>query len=66
MNNIRTYHTPEGWVVSDEGAWLPGVFESEETARMAASLSDKKLLCLSKTVNVIAARPISMEDLLDE
>jgi hypothetical protein len=36
---IRTYKISDGYVVSDQGTWVPGVYDSEETARLAGELT---------------------------
>lgn len=63
---INTYKVQDGWVVSDGGTWLPGVFDSKETAKKAALLSDDKLEELTQKINIDEARSINMEDLLND
>ena len=39
MNAIRIHKTSDGYMVSDQGTWVRGVYDSEETARLAGKLS---------------------------
>ncbi|MBV4365906.1 hypothetical protein [Erwinia phyllosphaerae] len=32
----------KGWMIADEGGWLPGVYESEEAARQAFTIKSKE------------------------
>lgn len=40
---ISIYRVDHGWVVADHGTWLPGCYDSEDTARAAADYSDSVL-----------------------
>lgn len=42
-NRVCTHQTHHGWVVSVNEVWLPGVYDLEETARLAVDLDDKTL-----------------------
>lgn len=63
--SVRTFKTERGqWVVSENGAWLPGVYESETVARQAASLSDEVLTGLGRIYRVDGEdRPVTADDL---
>jgi len=41
----------DGWCISECQCWLPGVYDSEEAARLAFSLDDGVLLSLQESVN---------------
>jgi hypothetical protein len=61
MSEVRTYCTHTGdYVVSENGTWLPGVYDSEETARYAATLSDDVLV---RAQPICETRPITRLDL---
>lgn len=36
---IKTHKISDGYLVSDNGTWVPGVYESEEAAKFAGELS---------------------------
>lgn len=36
----EVFKIDKGYVISDEGGWLPGVYESEEAAQMALQQKD--------------------------
>lgn len=62
---VRTYPFEEGtWVVADGGVWLDGIYESEATARRAATLSDSVLSALGRIYRIDGEnRPVTMADL---
>lgn len=61
---IRTYKTPHGWCVSDNGTWLPGVYDSKRTALSASEYTDEVLGELLSICSVDGPnRPITMRDL---
>jgi len=37
--DIRIHKTSDGYMVSDQGTWVPGVYESEAAAKLAGELS---------------------------
>jgi hypothetical protein len=39
MDTIRIHTTSDGYMVSDQGTWVPGVYDSEKAARLAGELS---------------------------
>lgn len=43
VDNVNTYKVKGGWVVSENEMWLPGSYDSEQTARYAATMSDAVL-----------------------
>jgi hypothetical protein len=47
-DRIKTTKTDTGYVASDSGTWLPGVFDSEQTARLAATLDAVALAAIWK------------------
>lgn len=62
---ICTYETDGGWVISDGGTWLPGVYESEAVARQAARLEVEVLESLNSICHVDGEnRLITADDLL--
>lgn len=38
MSEVRTYYVEGEWVVADDGGWFPGTYDSEATARRAATV----------------------------
>lgn len=36
---IKTHKISDGYLVSDQGTWVPGVYETEEAAKLAGELS---------------------------
>lgn len=61
---IETYHVGNGWVVA-QGYWLPGLYDSEQTARYACRLSDRILTHVAETISSVHGenRMITMNDL---
>ena len=39
MSDVRIHKTSDGYMVSDQGTWVPGVYDSEEAAKLAGELS---------------------------
>lgn len=64
MDRIETHRVDGGWAVADRGMWLEGLYDSDETARHAATLSDELLHRLRHICWVDGEdRPITMADL---
>lgn len=42
------------YVIADGSGWLPGVYDSEETARMAFDVSREQLICLQEQENKLS------------
>ena len=50
MSSIKVTKVGGGFVVSDDGTWVPGVFDCPETAREAVSLSPGDIQRLSDRI----------------
>jgi len=50
MGNVRVYPVDDGFVVSHHGTWLPGYYDTAETATKAASLPDRVLTELNDRI----------------
>jgi hypothetical protein len=61
-DKIATYQVLGGWVVA-QGHWLPGVFDTEATARYACRFPDDTLEFLRQDVLIAEDRPITRADL---
>jgi hypothetical protein len=62
--SIQTYQVDDGWVVSVNEQWVPGVYDSDETARSACVFSDVQLKALVSIWNHKGEnRPATMADL---
>jgi len=47
---VQVRKISDGFVVSEYETWLPGVYESEESARLAATLSPEAVHCMWEAV----------------
>lgn len=45
------WHLDGHFTVSEDGVWLPGIYETEQAARYAVGLSDEVLKRLQRAVN---------------
>lgn len=65
MVSIRIHPLPRGeYVVSQNDLWLPGVYDSEETATRACDLPTATLLALGRIYRVDGEnRALTMDDL---
>jgi hypothetical protein len=65
MSSVSVYESKPGrWVVSENDVWLPGVFDSPETARRAADFPREALHELRRIYHVDGEnRPVTMADL---
>lgn len=61
---VRTHKVDEGWVVSEDGQWLPGIYETSEAAFKAADLNDVQLSELQKKACEDKAPYISQSDVM--
>jgi len=43
MDTIRIHKTSDGYMVSDQGTWVPGVYDSEVAAKLAGEMSPDKV-----------------------
>jgi hypothetical protein len=57
------YETDQGFSISSHGCWLPGIYDSERTARYAFRFENAVLQRLSEQICHIGNRLISMDDL---
>lgn len=61
---ISIYKVEGGFVVADNGTWLPGVYATSEAAELAPSLSDDALYEASFISRIDGEnRPITVADL---
>ena len=62
---IRKLESHPGYVISSRGMWLPGIYDSERTARYAFRFSDQELAGVNARVCHVDSenRPITMDDL---
>jgi len=70
MSDVQT-HTDHtfgilGWSLARDGVWLPGIYDSDETAREAVSLPDDVLQALSDRICSVQGefRLITAKDLM--
>lgn len=63
---VRIYQLDNGVVVADGGGWIPGIYDSEATARHAATLDIAVVQAVNDEVCHVQrqSRPITMDDLL--
>jgi hypothetical protein len=54
-----------GWAIADDAGWLPGIYATEEAARLASTIGYIALQELSEKVCAVdgEARNITVEDL---
>lgn len=55
--SIRTAAIEGGWVVSENHVWVPGVYDTEDTARRAVKYTDAQLQALQDQVNLTHPPP---------
>lgn len=61
---VSVYLVEGGWVVADHGMWLPGCYDSEETARAAVGFSDSVLAKAEPICSIYGEnRNITLDDL---
>lgn len=53
MPDTTTYFVKHGYVVAQDGTWLPGVYDTQVTAVKAANLPDECLRELSERHELI-------------
>jgi hypothetical protein len=57
-------HQDGTWTVAEEGAWLPGIYDSRETAVVASALNWSDLCRLGPICQADGEdRPVTMDDL---
>lgn len=63
--SVTTHPLPSGdWIAQSDGLWLPGVYDSQETAQHAATLSRACLHALGRIYrNDGEGRALTMDDL---
>lgn len=61
--SITTYPVSDGFVVSDDGTWLPGIYATEAAAEMAGLLPDWKINAVWKQVLERGDKAITEGDL---
>lgn len=63
-NGVLVYEVDGGFVVSQHGTWLPGVYATEDTAADAAELTDAQLATLAPIYQVDGQnRAVTLDDL---
>lgn len=64
---VSVYKVDDAWVVADNGTWLPGCYDTKDTACAAATFSDSVLAAVEPICQVTGSnRPITLNDLKEE
>lgn len=62
---IQAHNTGEGrFVVSENGIWVPGIYDSYETAKLAATLKDRDIIAFLEHIYSADGedRPVTLDD----
>ena len=62
--SVRVYEVPSAlWVVANDGGWLPGVYNSEAAARLAAALAARSYFTLATVWHYVCQSPLTEQDM---